>query len=547
MRNIAFIVLLLLCNNLYPQFDLNYVANGHEFEPGSTEYLFADNVKFRSAPDLTSEVYELLSIGTKITIIEKTEQKYTYAGRDSHWYKVEVKGKSGYLLGALISIATLTSVSDGTIFYTQIEKEKKDNLILQIRYKIQGNAYKETTISLLAPYLSLSISNGKGLIGVNNIFTINSYSEPCDQAAVIYVFWNGQELNHIAELRYFDTPEKFNRVKFIFPNDDGGIKNKIIYLKEKGHSKEDEDELVWTPVHEEVRKFKWTGKELVSEAEGQSSKRSVNNIIAKKNMHEETKSDIYIKNKNTGKNDFLLTIANVYSAHYHFGEYHNGNVYVIKRIGYNGYPDDDWTDELWKYDQQKTGTKLFSKRGISFRVSPNEEFIAVAHNGLSILNKKGVVLNTYTVKELGSEEWDGIHLSNWSEDSQSLWGFTAVATNISTFFRIRHEDLNCGIEIFHKKEIPDLIETEYEIESNTGQLVYSTFPAIFDTVSYEDYEKENPTIYLKVYDFYTKQSKEIASSKFKEFEPKWTGPNSIEYTDPKIQKRTIRKLIPILN
>src|SRR5690606_29564182 len=196
-----------------------------------------------------------------------------------HWYKVEVNGKSGYLLGALISMATLTSVSDGTVFYTQIEKEENDNLILHIRYKIPGNAYKETTIPLIAPYLSLSISNGKGLIDVKNIFTINSYSEPCDHAAVIYLFWNGQELNHIADLRYFDTPEKFNSVKFIFPNDDGGINNKIVYYKES----KKENELVWTPVYEETEKFKWTGKELVSDSEGQSTKQSTHNVISKKN------------------------------------------------------------------------------------------------------------------------------------------------------------------------------------------------------------------------------------------------------------------------
>ena len=545
MKNIAFVALFLLYNSVYSQFDLNYIANGHEFEPGSTEYLFADNVKFRLAPDLNSEVHELLPIGTKITIVEKIEQKYTYAGLDSYWYKVEVNGKSGYLLGALISMATLTS--DGTVFYTQIEKEENDNLSLHIRYKIPGNAYKETTIPLIAPYLSLNISNGKGLIGVNNILTIDSYSEPCDHAAVMYVFWNGQELNHIAELRYFNTPERFNRVKFIFPNDEGGINNKMVYYKESRK----ENELDWTPVHEEVEEFQWTGKELVPE--GQSPKQSAHDVIAKKNIHDETKSDIYIKKQSTGKNDFFLTIANVYSDHYHFGEYHNGNVYVIRRIGYDGYPDDDWTDELWKYDQQKNGTKLFSGSGISFRVSPNEEFIAVTHDTYtpharaSILNKKGVILNTYTLKELGDRDWDeSIDLFNWSDDSKLFWGGISYTDSREMFFCIRLDESNCGIEIFHSEEIPDSIEDEFEIETNTGQLVYSTYPLLF-MGTHEEVAKENPTIYLKVYDFYTKQIKEIDSSKFKKFIPKWIGTNLLEYTEPKTQKRIRKKLSPILN
>lgn len=476
--------------------------------------------------------------------MKKIEQKYTYAGLDSYWYKVEVNGKPGCLLGALISMATLTS--DGTVFYTQIEKEENDNLSLHIRYKIPGNAYKETTIPLIAPYLSLNISNGKGLIGVNNILTIDSYSEPCDHAAVMYVFWNGQELNHIAELRYFNTPERFNRVKFIFPNDEGGINNKMVYYKESRK----ENELDWTPVHEEVEEFQWTGKELVPE--GQSSKQSAHDVIAKKNIHDETKSDIYIKNENTGENVFFLTIGNVYAAH--FIEYHNGNVYVIRRIGYDGYPDKDWMDELWKYDQQKTGTKLFSGPGLGFRVSPNEEFIAATHDintpyhSLSILNEEGVIINTYTLKELGAGEWDEyIQSFNWSDDSKLFWGGTFSTDSPGSFFCVIYEGESCGIKIFPRNEIPDTIETEYKIESNTGKLVYSTFPVIFDMESHKEYEKENPTIYLKVYDFYTKQSKEIASSKFKKFEPEWIGPDSIEYTDPKTQKRIRKKLVPILN
>src|SRR5690606_24380485 len=269
---------------------------------------------------------------------------------------------------------------------------------------------------------------------------------------------------------------------------------------------------------------------------------------------EETKSDIYLKNESTGENVFFLTIANVYATHSHFSEYHNNSVSVIRRVGYDGYPDGDWTDELWKYDLQKIGTKLFSGPGLDFRVSPNEAFIAVTHDintphhSVSILNKEGVVINTYTLKELGAGEWDEyIQLFSWSDDSKLFWGGTFSTDNPGSFFCMRSEGENCGIEIFHSNEIPDPIETEYKIESNTGKLVYSTFPVIFDVDSYKEYEKKSPAVYLKIYDFYTKQSKEIAFSKFKKFEPEWVGKDLIEYTDPKTQKRTRKKLVPILN
>ncbi|HIE38991.1 MAG TPA: hypothetical protein EYP77_07995, partial [Anaerolineae bacterium] len=54
-----------------------------------------------------------------------------------------------------------------------------------------------------------------------------------------------------------------------------------------------------------------------------------------------------------------------YAQHYHGSERHNGNLYVIRRIGYTpgGGRSTGWTDELWRYDLEGNGTKLYAAQG----------------------------------------------------------------------------------------------------------------------------------------------------------------------------------------
>lgn len=71
---------------------------------GQQYVLFGDDVKFRAAPDVKSDVIALLKIGTEVEILEKTSKTILYNGIDSPFYKVNYNGKTGYVLGGLISL-----------------------------------------------------------------------------------------------------------------------------------------------------------------------------------------------------------------------------------------------------------------------------------------------------------------------------------------------------------------------------------------------------------------------------------------------------------
>ncbi|WP_273568017.1 SH3 domain-containing protein [Maribacter halichondriae] len=84
----AIILFFLTCAVAFAQ-EPRYIHGNYEFEPGSTEYLFGDNVKLRTAPSTDSEVLEFLEIARPIKILGKTEVKQPFEGYDAYWYKVK--------------------------------------------------------------------------------------------------------------------------------------------------------------------------------------------------------------------------------------------------------------------------------------------------------------------------------------------------------------------------------------------------------------------------------------------------------------------------
>ncbi len=77
----------------------------------------------------------------------------------------------------------------------------------------------------------------------------------------------------------------------------------------------------------------------------------------------------------------FLTLPDVYVEHYHSAEFFNGNLYIIRRFGVNsdGTTRSDWSDNLWKYSLDGSSEKLFSAKGIDFRVSPETGRTAILY------------------------------------------------------------------------------------------------------------------------------------------------------------------------
>jgi hypothetical protein len=120
-------------------------------------------------------------------------------------------------------------------------------------------------------------------------------------------------------------------------------------------------------------------------------------VSIKQNSHNSSLTDVYLYNDITGPEIFFRTISNVYRDHYHAAEFLGGNLYIIERNGKaDNLSDQNWTDELWKYEQTGDGIKLYSAKGIDFRVSSDAKQIVI----FSQPNIKKVLETTITLIDL---------------------------------------------------------------------------------------------------------------------------------------------------
>lgn len=75
-------------------------------DSGKTEFLLADQVALRSNPSLSGQLLTRLKIGSQLLLKNKNREMMTQNGIASHWYQVEVNGRTGWLWGGLIAAGT---------------------------------------------------------------------------------------------------------------------------------------------------------------------------------------------------------------------------------------------------------------------------------------------------------------------------------------------------------------------------------------------------------------------------------------------------------
>lgn len=257
-------------------------------------------------------------------------------------------------------------------------------------------------------------------------------------------------------------------------------------------------------------------------------------VVIKENPSDKSKSDVYLKDSQTGAETFYMTLADVYRSHYHNAEYHNGNVYIIQRTGGDeGYQTNPkWTNELWKYNKDKQGAKLFANRGLDFRVSDDEKFIAITSSGA----------NGVTGEQLTFVQQDGTVLKKLMPNQMGLKSFAPLLWYGSDFWV--SSNMGAGIEKIAKVSANNfqsatydvsglkLTVSEFAVNPVKARIAFSNYPAMFDVESAQEYERSQAKVDLKVYDLETKKEQLITTSTVKKFAPKWLDATTLEYNDP---------------
>jgi hypothetical protein len=249
------------------------------------------------------------------------------------------------------------------------------------------------------------------------------------------------------------------------------------------------------------------------------------------------KVKIEVVNKITGKIVYDIILEDVYDQHFHPYEFHNGIFYVIKRTGgSNGYikHPDNWSDELWKYDSMQTGKLLFSSRGLSFNVSPDEKHIAInIDNKLLFLNQSGKIIRQFSAGDFKYEGFGELYSNN-----ESLF----IAKGGEMVFVGEFIKMNFTNYKWKRLLLPKL---SFDLESSFNPfnqtIIGSDYPFFIDSYDSDNWKKTNPMVTLYSYDYSSHKLKVIAKSKSKRFYPKWIDENNYEYVNPKTGNKIIHR------
>ena len=243
----------------------------YEFYVDEHYYTLCDSVNLREEANISSKSLTQLPIGSKLLILEKTEQLTNLNGIDFFWYKVQTEKKTiGYVWGGKIALQSFRSTKNTDfVFHYGVEKIVDDVIFFQIRVEKNHKELQRVSIEGFGgPYKNhqLGVFANMGLKNVDDIFTFQGFAEACgENAGIEYIFWSNEKLYKVKRVSHFYDAPFFYHEALIFPSDMEGTKDKIIYTVESGEHVDDTE----NPQNDKIEYEKneksflvWTGKEL---------------------------------------------------------------------------------------------------------------------------------------------------------------------------------------------------------------------------------------------------------------------------------------------
>jgi|JI9StandDraft_1071089.scaffolds.fasta_scaffold55495_2 hypothetical protein len=230
-------------------------------------YTIGNKVRVRVEADTNAAVVAELPIATELVPIRQTDQMMTQNGIEAPWYEVTLKrdGKKlqGFVWGNLIAKASAKSKGGLTFLFGPAAGKKSDGYTAytsQVRVAKAGKELAKVEINEGVGFLSkeeVKVTDGRGLTGVENIFTAKYIQEYCaGKNNTIFIFWTGEKLVFAhstidgADAPYYASEEQ------VFPADKGGVKDHIVVRTEHGDHDDPKS------VKKEKYLLKWNGTKL---------------------------------------------------------------------------------------------------------------------------------------------------------------------------------------------------------------------------------------------------------------------------------------------
>jgi len=247
------------------------------YDPQQVVYVLGDSIHIRKEPNTKAESVVQVPVGTRLTIVKRSDETMNLNGFEMPWYLVQTENKKKcYIWGGKLAHYSFRSSKNPEIaFHFGLEKEIDGTATYQIRVEKNHKQLQVVTFegfgSAMKRHTFTNYSN-RGLTNVDDVIYVDGYSEACgDAGGSIVFFWSGNLLYNVRKLYdYVDVPV-FSSETFIYPSDMEGKKDVIILHEEAGEYifKEDDNANhsyeAPTIDYSENKKttYRWDGKQLV--------------------------------------------------------------------------------------------------------------------------------------------------------------------------------------------------------------------------------------------------------------------------------------------
>ncbi len=185
---------------------------------------------------------------------------------------------------------------------------------------------------------------------------------------------------------------------------------------------------------------------------------------------------------------------------------------------------------------------IYEGNNVEISVSPNDKYFIFIDNperNLKILDNDDKIIFEDKIEyefsedmlQLGFENSSEVSLVPYGWNDTEFWGEFQLGPGEPGYFILNTE--NFEFEIIQNRNLYH----EYDINMKNGWKCYSDFPIHFDIDSYNEFKESKKDVNLYLYNIFTDEKINIATSVAKEFSPKWIDEYTFEYNDPNSSRR----------
>lgn len=282
-RNLLLLVALIITASMSYASEAQSVYSYGRFQPGSTVYLFGDNVNMREKPATKAPIVRLLSIGSRLTIVGEPDGDYKANGFSSGWYRVQFldqqKPVEGYVWGGLLAFGAVqfAGADKELLLLAGITKFAENRPAGELRVVENSKVKAKTPFTWIVTDMnegdnySYSVAaeelSWAGVADLKNVFQISCNYEACGYTrGKLLFFWDGNNLfcgptaESVSEAGLFSVESEY-----VFPGQEGCKSNELILRTTSIEEPAEDGTTPGTAKKVEILHV-WNGKDWVAKA-----------------------------------------------------------------------------------------------------------------------------------------------------------------------------------------------------------------------------------------------------------------------------------------